>query len=201
MSSQVDQLAADRLGQHRPGQSGSRRTPARQQATRSARAARSTAPGRSSELDVAAWPVWFVVLPTALDSQVRGAVRRVPFLAGVALCRIRWAKDMARRLTANLVQFPRGLASRECARAGPAPAPARTASPDPRRRSKTCRKGTWAATTRAVSGVRPSRRAFVTQTAENPDTGRVLPQSPSPGGTRSCPSHNCEANVSNGAAA
>jgi hypothetical protein len=79
-----------------------------------------------------------------LGRLVRGVGRRAAYLAEAVLSDIRWdsEEDTPHHLAARL-EAPAGLASRECARAAPARAGARIASPDPRRRSKTYRKGTW----------------------------------------------------------
>jgi hypothetical protein len=94
------------------------------------------------------------VLPATRGRLVRGVGRRAAYLVEAVLVEaglfeaglfdIRWGSvvDTPHHLAARL-QAPTDLASRECARAVPARARARIASPDPRRRSKTYRKGTW----------------------------------------------------------
>jgi hypothetical protein len=207
MSCLVDQLAADRRERRPRGLFGSRRTRARRPATRSARAARSTALGRSSEPDVAASRAWAGELPGRVGRRVLGVDQRVASLAEVALFGIRldWVVRTARHSAASLVQVPTGSALRGCAPAAPVDVRVHRAIPDRRRGSETYRKGTWAFTTGADSGVRPCRRAFDIETAETTDTDRVLPRFsfpdfPSPRGTPSCPL-NCEAHASNAAAA
>jgi len=211
MSCLVDQLAADRQERRPRELFASRRTRARRPATRSARAARSTAHGRRSGPDVAASRAWAGELPGRVGRQALGVGQRVASLAEVALFGIRsdWAGRTARHSAASLVQAPTGSALRGCAPAAPVGVRVHRASPDHRRGSETYRKGTWALTTGADSGVRHCRRAFSIETAETTDTDRVLPRCPSPmsfpdfpspRGTPSCPL-NCEANASNAAAA
>jgi hypothetical protein len=207
MSYLVDQRAAGRPERRPRGLSASRRTRARPGATRSARAARSTALGKRSEPDVAASRAWVGELPGRVGRWVLGVGQRVASLAEVALFGIRldWAGRTARHSAASLLQAPTGSALRGCAPAAPVGVRVHRAIPDRRRGSETYRKGTWAFTTGADSGVRPCRRAFDIETAETTDTDRVLPpiflpRFPSPRGTPSCPL-NCEANASNAAAA
>ena len=207
MSFLVDQPAADRRERRPRGLSASRRTRARPGATRSARAARSTALGRSSEPDVAASRAWVEELPGRVGRRVLGVGQWAAFLAEVALSGIRlhWAGRTPRHSAASLAEVPTGLALPGCAPAAPVGVRVHRAIPDRRRGSETYRKGTWALTTEADSGVRHSRRAFGIETAETTDTDRVLPRFsfpdfPSPRGTPSCPL-NCEAHASNAAAA
>jgi hypothetical protein len=84
------------------------------------------------------------VLPATLGRLVRGVGQRAAYLVEAVLFDIRsgLVVDTPHHLAARL-QAPADSASRECAQAVPARARARIASPDPRRRSKTYRKGTW----------------------------------------------------------
>jgi hypothetical protein len=207
MSCLVDQPAAVRRERRPRGLFASRRTRARRPATRSARAARSTAHGRRSGPDVAASRTWAGELPGGVGRRALGVGQRVASLAEVALfgIRLHWVVRTARHSAASLVQAPAGSALPGCAPAAPVGVRVHRAIPDRRRGSETYRKGTWAFTTGADSGVRLSRRAFDIETAETTDTDRVLPRFsfldfPSPRGTPSCPL-NCEAHASNAAAA
>jgi hypothetical protein len=207
MSCLVDQPAAVRRERRPRGLFASRRTRARRPATRSARAARSTAHGRRSGPDVAASRTWAGELPGRVGRRALGVGQRVASLAEVALfgIRLHWVVRTARHPAASLVHAPAGSALPGCAPAAPVGVRVHRAIPDRRRGSETYRKGTWAFTTGADSGVRLSRRAFDIETAETTDTDRVLPRFsfpdfPSPRGTPSCPL-NCEAHASNAAAA
>jgi hypothetical protein len=89
---------------------------------------------------------------------------------------LHWAGRTPRHSAASLVQAPTGSALPGCAPAAPVGVRVHRAIPDRRRGSETYRKGTWALTTGADSGVRLSRRAFDIETAETTDTDRVLPR-------------------------
>jgi hypothetical protein len=207
MSCLVDQLAADRRERRPRGLFASRRTRARRRATRSAKAARSTALGKCSEPDAAASPAWAGDLLGRVGRWVLGVGQRVASLAEATLfgSRLHWAGRTPRHSAASLAQAPTGLALPGCAPAEPVGVRVHRAIPDRRHGSETYRKGTWALTTGADSGVRLCRRAFDIETAETTDTDRVLPRFPFPDffpprGTPSCPL-NCEAHASNAAAA
>jgi polyisoprenyl-teichoic acid--peptidoglycan teichoic acid transferase len=90
--------------------------------------------------------------------------------------------DTPHHLAARL-QAPADLASRECAPAVPARAHSRIASPDPRRGSKTYRKGTWGVHHPSRQQTGSCRRAFGIETTQTADTDRVFPCSSSPRGT------------------
>ena len=153
---------------------GSTRTRVRRPATARTTAARSTAPGRTSEPDVAALRVWRAAAPLARlpSHQVRAAGRTVGALdeAVGSGDRARREEGTAPASAVRLVRRSRmDPASHVSVRAAPAVDRARKASRDPHRGWETCQQ-------RYLGGVPARRRGFSTRGAWTEHTGRDLPR-------------------------